>query len=132
MISWRNNSNNDLTKELNKDESCLKKLRAKHPKNILFGHLNINSLRNKFEYLEESIKSMFDIFIVSECKLDLSIPHTQFQIANFTMFRKDRNKNGGGLLFNVDQDLKCKIVNTYNFSIDIEILPLELALTKRK
>ena len=47
LISRRNNSNSDLTEELDKGESCLKKLRAKHPKNILFGHLNINSLPNK-------------------------------------------------------------------------------------
>ena len=132
MISRQNNSNSDLTKELDKGKSCLKKFRAKHPKNILFGHLNINSLRNKFEYREEIIKNMFDVFVVSECKLDLSFPDIQFQIANYNMFRKDRNKNGGGLLFYVNQDLNCKTVNTYNFLTDIEILPLELALTKRK
>ena len=72
----------DLTKELDKDESCLKKLRAKHPKNILFGHLNINSLWNKFKYLEEIIENMFDVFLVSECKLGLSFPDTRFRIAN--------------------------------------------------
>ena len=48
------------------------------------------------------------------------------------MFRKNRNKNGGGLLFYVNQGLNCKIVNKYNFPTDIEILPLELAITKRK
>ena len=95
----------DLTKDLDKDECCLKKLGAKHPKNILFEHLNINSLRNKFKYLADIIKNMFDVFLVSECKLDLSFPDTQFQIANYNMFRKDRNKN-------VNQDVNCKIVNT--------------------
>ena len=108
LISMQNNSNSDLTKELDKGQSCLKKL-------------NINSLRNKFEYLKEIIKNMFDVFLVSECKLDLSIPDTQFQIGNYNMFRKDRNKNGGGLLFYVNQDLNCKIVNMYNSPTDIEI-----------
>ena len=37
VVSRLNNNNSDLTKELDKDESCLKKLRPKHPKNILFG-----------------------------------------------------------------------------------------------
>ena len=110
----------------------MRKLKAKRATNILFGHLNINSLQNKFEYLQEIIKNMFDVFLVSECKLDLPFPDTQFQIASYNMFRKDRNKNGGGLLFYVNQDLNCKIVNTYNFPTDIEILPLELALTNRK
>ena len=75
---------------------------------------------------------MFDVFLVSECKLDLSFPDTQFQIANYNMFWKDQNKNDGGLLFDVNQDLNYKIVNTHNCSTDIEILPLELASTKRK
>ena len=70
---------------------------------------------------------MFDVFPVSKCVLDLPFSDTQFQIA-----KKDQNKNGGGLLFYVNQDLNSKIVNTYNFLNDIEILPLELALTKRK
>ena len=74
---------------------------------------------------------MFDVFLASECKLDLSFPDTQFQIANYNMFRKERSKNGGGLLFYVNQDLNCKIVNTHNFPTDIEILPLEFALTKK-
>ena len=89
LISRQNNNNSDLTKELDKDESCLKKLRAKHPKNILFGHLNINSLRNKFAYLEEIIKNMFYVSLVSPCKLDLSFPDTQFQIVNYNIFWKD-------------------------------------------
>ena len=110
----------------------MKKLTAKHPKIILFGHLNLNSLRNKLEYLEEIIKNMFDVFPVPECKLDLPFSDTQFQIANYNMFRKDPNKNGVGLLFYINQDLNSKIVNAYNFLNDIEILPLELALTKRK
>ena len=99
LIFMQNNSNNDLTKELNKTEFCLKKLRTKYPKNILFRHLNINSLRNKFEYLEETFKNMFDVFLISECKLYLSFPDTQFQVANYNMFQKDRNKNDSVLLF---------------------------------
>ena len=69
--------------------------------------------------------------MVSEYKLDLYFLDTQFQIANYNMFRKDRNKNGDGLLFYVIYViLNCKIINTYNFLTYIKILPLELALQK--
>ena len=78
LISRQNNNNRDLTKELDKDESCLTKLRVKHPKNIIFGYLDINSLQNKFEYLKEIIKNTFYVFLVSQCKLDLS----QYPIPN--------------------------------------------------
>ena len=35
-------------------------------------HLSLNSLRNKFEPLNELIKDNFDIFLVSESTLDSS------------------------------------------------------------
>ena len=47
------------------------------------------------------------------------------------MFRKSQYKNGYGMLFYVNQDLNCKIVDAYNFPTGIEILLLELALKKK-
>ena len=38
----------------------LTKLRDEHPKNVLLGHLNINSVRNKFESANELIRNNFD------------------------------------------------------------------------
>ena len=49
---------------------------SKHPKNVFLGHLNVNSLRNEFESVNELIKDTFDIFLVSESKLDSSFPDT--------------------------------------------------------
>ena len=48
------------------------------------------------------------------------------------MCRKDRNKIGGGLFFHVNQDLHCKIVNTYSVATGMDILRPEPALTKRR
>ena len=39
----------------------LKKIRSKHPKNLFFGQLNVNSIRNKFESVKEIIQNTFDI-----------------------------------------------------------------------
>ena len=71
---------------------------------MFFGHLNINSIRNKFEALELFVKENFDIFLVSESKLDSSFPDTQFSISGYRTIRKDRNKNGGGLMFFVNEN----------------------------
>ena len=40
-------------------------LRLKFTKNLFFGHLNVNSVRNKFEALEFLVKDKFDAFLVS-------------------------------------------------------------------
>ena len=55
-------------------------IKAKQSKILFFGHLNINSIRNKFVSIQEHIKSTFDIFLISETKIDDSFPNTQFNI----------------------------------------------------
>ena len=45
-------------------------MKRKKPKNIFLGHLNINSIKNKFESVWELIKDTSDIFLLSESKLD--------------------------------------------------------------
>ena len=41
-------------------------IKAKHRKNLFFGHLNVNSIRNKFVSIPKLIKTTFDIFLISE------------------------------------------------------------------
>ena len=57
-----------------------KSIKAKHPKNLFFGHLNVNSIRNKFVSIQELIKRTFDIFLISETKIDDS-----FQMRNLKL-----------------------------------------------
>ena len=64
-------------------------------KNIIVGHFNINSIRNKF-ILAENIVKAFDLFLISESKLDSTIPMNQFHIFGFLVFRRDRNRFGVG------------------------------------
>ena len=79
---------------------------------MVFGHLNINSLRTKFDFLCEQIEGAIDVFMISESKLDDSFPHGQFLIDGFhTPFRYDRNKNGGGILLYVRQDIPAKTLS---------------------
>ena len=108
-------------------------LRQKFTKNLFFGHLNVNSVRNKFEALQFLIKDKFDVvFLVSESKLDLSFPGNQFKIPGYRIFRQDRDKYGGGLMFYINQSIPCKKIETFQFTSSIEILTLEINLGKEK
>ena len=49
--------------------------RLKNPKNVIIGHLNVNSLRNKFTAVEELNKAKIDIGLISETKIDESFPN---------------------------------------------------------
>ena len=79
---------NDTLKSLRKDNLNLNKL--------IFAHLNINSIRNKFELLSEQIKGNVVVLMISGTKIDYSFPVCQFSIEGFcTPYRLDRNSKGG-------------------------------------
>ena len=51
----------------------------------------MNSLRNKFERLQEVIRNNMDVLLISEKKLDASFPSGQFILHGFTpLYRLDR------------------------------------------
>ena len=79
--------------------SEVKNYKLENPKNITIGHLNVNSLRNKFiSCFDWGVRqSKLDIFLVSETKIDHSFPNQQFSIDGYKTYRRDRNNFGGGL-----------------------------------
>ena len=58
------------------------------------------------------IHETFDIFLLSETKIDESFPDKQFCLNNFRIFRKDRNRYGGGIMFYVNENLPRKSLTT--------------------
>ena len=85
--------------------------------------MNVNSIRNKFVSIQELIRRTFDIFLISETKIDDSFPNAQFKIEGFKSFRKDRDAFGGGLLFYVNEKLNCRSQDICLPNMIIEILP---------
>ena len=58
----------------------IRDVRTRSLKRIILGHLNINSIRNKFDLLVDQIKGRVVIMVISETKLDESFPNGQFKI----------------------------------------------------
>ena len=74
-------------------------LRNSNPDKLVFPHLTINSIRNKFEILSDQMKGNIDTLLVSETKIDDNFPTGNFLIEGFsTPYRLDRSSNGGGLI----------------------------------
>ena len=56
-------------------------------KHFKIGHLNINSLRNKFEPIREILQeNALDLMVIQETKLDNSFPPNQFSILNYKAY----------------------------------------------
>ena len=113
--------------------SILKCIRIKNINRLIIGNLNINSISGKFEQLKTVICGNIDILVVVETKLDDTFPDSQFFIEGYsTPFRLDRNRNGGGVLIYVREDIPCKKLLKHNFPDDIEGLFIEINLRKTK
>ncbi|XP_033759601.1 uncharacterized protein LOC117341849 [Pecten maximus] len=68
------------------------------PKGLTFGHLNVRGLLNKVDHLRILLRNhTFDIFTVSESHLDNTIDDSDILIKGYNLFRKDRNRHGGGV-----------------------------------
>ena len=68
-----------------------------YAKDTIIGHLNINSIRKKFDTLHNIVK-VFHIFLISESKLDNTFPLNQIAIGGYKVFRRERIRFGGGLI----------------------------------
>ena len=92
---------------------CENKL--KHLQNPLIGCLNINSLRKKIVDAREVFgKLQLDYFVLSETKLDDIFPSAQFYVENCEIRnRRDRDKNGGGLIEFVRKGFITKKIKEY-------------------
>ena len=114
---------------------------------LILDHLNINSIRNKFEALKFIIDHNIDKFLIAETRLDDSFPTAQlkaetrlddsfptvyFLIKGFSaLYRCDRYSKGGSIFLWIREDIPSKIL-TYNSNCDIEPLFFEINLRKRK
>ena len=79
------------------------------------------------------VSGYFDVIIVTETKLDDSFPKAPFCIDGFSIpYRLDRNRNGGGLIIYVQDDIPSKMLTKHNFPENIEAAFIELNFRKCK
>lgn len=80
-------------------------------------HLNINSLFLKINEINEVISlGLYDIISLNETKLDETIPFSFFSSSFYTILRRDRLRDGGGIMVLIRKSLKiCKSEISKNF-----------------
>ena len=94
-------------------------------------HLNIISLRNKFDILTNQYTGNVDVMVISETKLDDSFPERQFKIPGYSSpFHLDRDQNGGGIMVFAREDITAKFLSFEDKPI--EALFIELNFRKKK
>ena len=101
-----------LEKAISGTNSSLQTIRKDNLNKIIFAHLNINSIRNKFDSSADIIKDNIDILMTTETKVDDSFPDRQFFLDGFgTPFRLDWNRNGGSIMLFISNDVPAKVIS---------------------
>ena len=112
---------------------ALKEIKIKNVNKVVIGTLNINSIASKFDELREIIGKNIDILTIQETKLDSSFPTQQFLLDGFSEpYRLDRNRDGGGVLIYVREDIPSKLLKKHTFTKNVEGLFIEVNLRKTK
>ena len=83
----------------------------KNIRDIVIGQLYINS--KKFDLLAKQIKTIINVLVISETKLDESFPVGQFRIPGYiSPFRLDRDQQDGGIMVFIKEDIPVKFLST--------------------
>ena len=108
-------------------------LRLNSPRNLLFGYLNVNSLRNKIIDLREIISYLqLNYFVLSETKINDSFPPAQFDMSGYEIrAKRDRDGVGGGIMEYVRMGEICKRLKDFETTIN-ESICSELLISKKK
>ena len=135
QLSTDNISFIDESEESSESTSFLNKLKGTRIFNInrlMTGHININSIRTKFEMLSNSIKGNLDILMISETKLDSIFPSNQFTVGGYAApIRFNRNDSGGGAILYIWEDIPARLLTT-SLPKNFEGFCVELNLCKKK
>ena len=97
----------------------LKALCLKNFNKLIIAHLNLNSLRNTFEFLTSLIKDNIYVLLISKGKFDESFPTSPFMINGFSIsFRLDRNDKDGDIIQCIRDDIPSRLVSTESSHIE--------------
>ena len=125
--------NSFIESKRNNVYDILKDLKLRNVNRLVIGNLNINSIASKFDQLKAIIQCHVDILVIVETKLDITFPTSQFLLDGFSKpYRLDRNRNGGGILIYVREDIPSKLLLKHNFPDDIDGIFIEINLRKIK
>ena len=126
-------SNFDVISDSNLNQNCknqyvyfnsLKNFSSKCNFSIL--HLNINSIYNKIDEIDNILSLNYEIVMLNETKLDSSIPNAFYKNVNYNIIRLDRTRNGGGIIVFIRREYTY----TSNMYTNIEAITFKVTLKK--
>ena len=132
IISYIISYHNDQSNEHDDATATLKNIRFKNSNGLIIAYLNINSIRNKIDFLRPVVSEYVDVLIIAQKKIDNTFTTSQFIIEGFMKpFMHDQNRYGGGLLVYVRERAPIKELSSYKPPNHMECGVSELSVKKQ-
>ena len=95
-------------------------------KGLKIASLNVNSLTKHIDEIRVLLAdNPFDILSINESKIDWSVSNSEVFIHNYTLFRRDRTRKGGGLALYIKNNIPF-LVRQDLLSPNLEMLCVEI------
>jgi hypothetical protein len=99
-------------------------------------HVNINSLKHKFDYFHSILsEGILDVLCLTETKLDETYSANLFHCKGFKCHRKDRNARSGGIMVFIRDDIPHTRMQQYEFheaNTHVENMVFEITIKQFK
>jgi exonuclease III len=104
----------------------------KNVKGFRIAHLNVNGILSKLPFIKILLhQTKLDIFSICETKINDTITDNDIKIDGYVCYRKDRNRNGGGVLLYVNENLDSRPLKHLQTE-NIESIWVKVCLKKSK
>ena len=91
-----------------------------------FDNKSVNLVSVKFDQLREIVLKYVDVLVITETKLDDTFLTCQFLVTEFSVpYRLHWNRNGGGIMIFICDDILSRMLTKHVFPDDIESLFIE-------
>ena len=111
----------------------LQKTDVSHKAGLKIAHLNIRSLIPNLDETSVLInENEIDILTLNETRLSDNIPNSQIGISNFFVYRKGRNRNGGGVAIYVNESRISHHLRNDLMNDEIELVAIEVKQGKTR
>ena len=105
-------------------------MRNSNPHNIIIGHLNVNSVKNKIDSIKTNFQNYLNLLVLAETKLDQTHPTAEIFIEGYRKSFK-KSKHSGGLLLYVGEEISSRELTRQTCPNDIQNIVIELNLRKK-
>ena len=113
--------------------SEVQNIRINNAKNVIIGHLNVNSVGSKIQEIRELQRVCgLDVLVLSESKLDESFKQELLDIVGYNCVRQDKRSNSGGLLVYISNNIPHTVGNINLCNNEIECMSIELNMSDEK